>query len=97
MSVPRFEAIYSTTSSGISSIIPSALIFFFKIFFFNSKSGGNILTGNPQLNRVFSLSSKTFKSIGALSDDIIICFFSSCKLLNVWKNSFWDSVAPDKN
>ena len=64
---------------------------------FNSNSGGAISTCKPQQNLVLSLSSKNFKSSGDLSDDTIICLESLCKLLNVWKNSCCDAVAPPRN
>ncbi len=56
-----------------------------------------MLTVRPQLNLVLSLSSKTFKSSGDLSEEIIICLFSLYKLLKVWKNSCWLLVVPPKN
>ena len=84
---PIFEAIYSITSSGISCSKLPATIFFFKISVLSSNSGGNILTVNPQQNLVLKRSSRSFKSSGDLSEDIIICLLSLYKLLNVWKNS----------
>ena len=47
------------------------------------KSGGKILTVRPQQNLVLKRSSKSFKSSGDLSEDIIICLLSLYKVLNV--------------
>ena len=73
------------TSSPISLGNSADLIFFFKISLLNSKSGGNILTVNPQQNLVFNLSSRFLKSFGDLSLDIIICLLSLCSVLKVLK------------
>ena len=42
---------------------------------------------SPHSNLDFNLSSKKGISLGGLSLEIIICFLSSYRELNVWKNS----------
>ena len=43
----------------------------------------------PPSNLDFNLSSNKGMSLGGLSLEIIICFPSEYKVLNVWKNSSW--------
>ena len=86
-SLPIFEAIYSITSSGISASKLPATIFFLRISFLSSKSGGPIFTVNPQQNLVLRRSASSFKSFGDLSDETIICLLSLYRLVKVWKNS----------
>ncbi len=82
-SVPILDAIYSTTSFGISfSKLPED-IFFRMIWVLREKSGGKILTVNPQQNLVLSLSSNNFKSSGERSEEMIICLLSLYKVLKV--------------
>ena len=71
------------TSLGISFSKLPADIFFLIISVRSVKSGGKILTVNPQQNLVLKRSSNNFKSSGYLSDDIIICLLSLYKVLKV--------------
>ena len=74
---------YSITSSDISFSKLPAIIFLLIISTLKLKSGGNILTVNPQQKRVRNLSSNSFKSSGDLSEEIIICLESLYNVLNV--------------
>ena len=71
------------TSLGISFSKLPADIFFLIISVRSVKSGGKILTVNPQQNLVLKRSYNNFKSSGDLSDDIIICLLSLYKVLKV--------------
>src|SRR5699024_12191203 len=73
------------TSFGISN--PSAFAFLFRIAILVSKSGGVISVIKPHSKRDRRRSSSVGISFGGRSLEIIICLFSSCNALNVWKNS----------
>ena len=93
--VSRESEIYSKILSSIS--IPCAFAMFFKIIIRVSYPGLWISTVRPDKNLDSRRFDRFFISFGDLSLIIIICFPSSCNLLNVWKNSSSTVPSPRPN